>query len=1199
MVAVLVQLYDEFGNSQVSSAQVSVTVALPGASPPSISLNSYAARGTGLTRRYSASLPPAWFATAATEGTLATVSTVLSGQDAQSGNVVVYGTPAWFDGRPVTAGIAGYMSSDEAGTVAASAMRAGDIFYLQLYAHTGGAAMDSFEVKLVVDPTVCELIPQSGAFSASYTGDVQGQMDGSYSTELLKRYHVDGSYFTKYQRLVRLNPLTSTFGNLGWVRLRMVSSGACLSSATITAFYAAGTTAYVSGVAQDDPVALNGNEVILYADVSIGVLGELSTRAPVVNTATLSGVSVGVNVHALHFRSPDQMLSSNLQVVYLGGDVADGDTNATVSLSSFSHAIAFTVIRPAVPTLRVDDAVLQALPATCGGYQHTRLWAVSNGADISRLVVFGVTDGGVASVERPSQGHPTVSGIAAGTALIYVKDVAFASVAVTVSDAVIGVVALRAGVVTGVTWAPVASIAGPFLPIAMHEFTSETSVGWLYVHASFNDGTAAPVVTDVTATAPSPMNASITVSFEASGPPVVSVRSGANSQVGVLTVSTCAGDASAVVNLTLPPPVSVIIRADRYNLVPDSNVAREFSGRHSEVSLQTSVRFADGATRDMQTDSRVVFAISDRCGSFSNSGHNKLLIISPSCRQVLVTVSVTVTIGGVSVSASQDFSVEWLTGIELQLFHKDESTAFTTSELRRRYACSSSITPYHPSFHSLRVRTRGTLSSGAIDWIGEGITYTVNGASLSGSGMTRTLSVTDAGIILLDVVASPNPDGLSASTSFTAISEPDAYTFEWSLGLTASTVSRAYLEEHPTTTRLLYATGYLEIMSDDEKRALVTFGSTDSATVVVSERGALQPLRSAISTVNVSAVMCDGQNATVSVHVNLRPGAPFDYDLGSTLGAPISYTTGDSQLCVPIQLYTQSVVSIFQFVLRFDANILECSASSCGTWTAGSAWGVFADSVAYAPDAGQVDFLTTGSVAALGQRGLLDIGTLCLNVIGSGMLRLQVQMQAHNDATGSWSCSGGGHLYEDGSRCMSRTPEVAISVSCTAGCASRRLVAPSSSGRSLQSALAARLRPFNIDTANTQQMNLADCLYLGDKAAEYANFAGATQAFIDSLGSAELAISYNPTLDYYVGTSTPLIDPKDAVYCILYVAKRFRFVYDATIACTPSAAVLSLEVAGGKVGDDDQAEFFVPSPSASTSVSASVAVDCGEGPSIL
>ena len=42
-------------------------------------------------------------------------------------------------------------------------MRADARFYVQLYAHTGGKALSSFEVKLVHDASVCVPVPASGA----------------------------------------------------------------------------------------------------------------------------------------------------------------------------------------------------------------------------------------------------------------------------------------------------------------------------------------------------------------------------------------------------------------------------------------------------------------------------------------------------------------------------------------------------------------------------------------------------------------------------------------------------------------------------------------------------------------------------------------------------------------------------------------------------------------------------------------------------------------------------------------------------------------------------------------------------------------------------------------------------------------------------------------------------------------------------
>ena len=84
----------------------------------------------------------------------------------------------------------------------------------------------------------------------------------------------------------------------------------------------------------------------------------------------------------------------------------------------------------------------------------------------------------------------------------------------------------------------------------------------------------------------------------------------------------------------------------------------------------------------------------------------------------------------------------------------------------------------------------------------------------------------------------------------------------------------------------------------------------------------------------------------------------------------------------------------------------------------------------------------------------------------------------------------------------------------------------------------------------------------------------------------EVALRYNPTLDYWLGTATPRVDPKDAVYCVNYVVKRWRFVFNASVTCERELPAVALEVAGGKVGSQDQAESYVDSPAMGTPASS-------------
>ena len=157
-LAVLVQCYDEFGHSDVPSARLSISASLTDATTQSLS--SYAMRGpsgASYTRRYHTTIPSSWFSAASESGAVASISTSLSGGGTHTASLVVYGTPSWFSERLSSAGIAAYMTSNTAGTTPAQTMRVGSTFYLQLYAHTGGEDMSSFEVKIVEDNSVCQV----------------------------------------------------------------------------------------------------------------------------------------------------------------------------------------------------------------------------------------------------------------------------------------------------------------------------------------------------------------------------------------------------------------------------------------------------------------------------------------------------------------------------------------------------------------------------------------------------------------------------------------------------------------------------------------------------------------------------------------------------------------------------------------------------------------------------------------------------------------------------------------------------------------------------------------------------------------------------------------------------------------------------------------------------------------------------------
>ena len=317
---------------------------------------------------------------------------------------------------------------------------------------------------------------------------------------------------------------------------------------------------------------------------------------------------------------------------------------------------------------------------------------------------------------------------------------------------------------------------------------------------------------------------------------------------------------------------SVDLTADRYTLVPESNTAATMGNRRSYADITATVSFADGKTSAMQTDARLSFSSPGGCGSFSQSGGYMRLTIATDCRNSTINVIAVATIGGVTMTASRAFSVEWLAALDLELYYQDGRTSYVSTELRYRYSCSLPA----PTFHTLKAKTFGILSSGARLRVNQGVTYISVGGSISSSGGTRTLAVSAAGLVNVTVSPTSNPDGLSATRALSAVAAPDTYTFGWTLGLTANTIKSTYLGFHSTTPTLSMAVDVLRPSALPTVR-LISFSSSDTTTIAVTGTGQLQALQNSEgqTATQVSAQFCDGSIVgPVDVYANskaLRP----------------------------------------------------------------------------------------------------------------------------------------------------------------------------------------------------------------------------------------------------------------------------------------------------------------------------------------
>ena len=155
---------------------------------------------------------------------------------------------------------------------------------------------------------------------------------------LLKRVQNpdDGSsYFIKYSRLQKLTPLQATHGHLGYLEMRLLGSGTCLTSAAVgTAFYFDGGTAFIAGVSAGAPIDVYGNAPQVQLDAPVGVLAQMEDAAPVVNTGYLTGTDVSVSVLALRYTSPSAFSGHDASTVSIDAKAARGIAAHVATLQS-------------------------------------------------------------------------------------------------------------------------------------------------------------------------------------------------------------------------------------------------------------------------------------------------------------------------------------------------------------------------------------------------------------------------------------------------------------------------------------------------------------------------------------------------------------------------------------------------------------------------------------------------------------------------------------------------------------------------------------------------------------------------------------------------------------------------------------------------------------------------------------------------
>ena len=402
----------------------------------------------------------------------------------------------------------------------------------------------------------------------------------------------------------------------------------------------------------------SAGEVVVEEQVDLGLFAYPPDGLAVLsNTAPVTGgtVSVGaVSVKRVTSRPAGSSFSSagvscstaDTSVLTLSGctlslaSTATGGGAASVSASSggLEVTVPLVVWYPSSLSLVVDDTELGQLSScTSGGskYQRTRLRLLSGALELTPLLQASdvACTSGLLEVHGASAGRLEVEGLAAGSASCALAADSLVQVSLTVSDTAVGISALHARAITGVSLLPLpalGTVVSTFYANVSFTQTMEVegSTTAVYAYVATDDGQVVPVPHD-----------ELSVTTLTDG---LEVSSGGGSTpwsatITSLAIRECGGLVSVqwlgcdgelattepIITMQLPEPVGVRITSSTPQLAPAGDAAT-LSGISwsSSKSLTIKVDFEDPFTgvqteRDFSNDPRMHLVADTGCVSLS------------------------------------------------------------------------------------------------------------------------------------------------------------------------------------------------------------------------------------------------------------------------------------------------------------------------------------------------------------------------------------------------------------------------------------------------------------------------------------------------------------------------------------------------------------------------------------------------------
>ena len=1056
VVLVAYQLRDIAGSSRVSSHRITVSMAVERVGGGDIFSTQCDTAGLSQANQWYlgycriAFLPSSWFASVGTA--FVTVSLWHAGTriatHQPSGTLSLHAPPSWY------AAVGGGSSAPTFATLPISPVYAGEEFNLDVYADTSGYALSTFWVWVTLDLIMVQYrsFSQSSLYQTvtldygglqnevhrfKAVGLQGGTTDAMVTSAALKLLTIqlqlqpaavvgvnDGIVSIFVRQFI--NPGSNAFvenahGEIFDDRAGPHESGRM----TIKSVASRGLFLYTATAQMFNFAVLDG-QTVTHALTVICTSDRDTANVDLIDVTTASACQA-VEEHGGRF-SVDAC-TVQLSATHSGG-VSSAVIEATYtngldqgSADILTASMTIGVVYPEGLSLTVQDSMLNLIHDANGDtvsvcadspqlhYQWTTVSATTNGLDATPLVTFRTNNSLVASIPVARLLSNKVIGHAPGSVSVQLtgRPLTFASVSLTVSDTPVSADGLISRVITSVDWVSIPTVASNTFAasaIVRQELTAEGSTGSIFVRVFWNDGTSEDVPYDFAAgtnelnvTSLSPLNLAVGAT---SALWTATVPVGAVAGCGEMLETTwticghSVATARSLVHVNLPNAVAIHISASHSRLAsPSDDATATGIDVQSTALITVHVEFDDGSARDMTRDDRTIYHLYDSaCAGIVKLDTAIALNVHAGVVQCSsVTLGAFISVYGLTQNIT--FPIVRLTRLEVSLTGFPDSTFNAGISVTQLGLIDCLTDTYHHATaralaylsddtsrtYIVSDRTTFFSSSPTVVGVAGRQMRPLSGGSVIISGrFGSTSSTTNASLEVLDSVISP-VTSVTLSTSLT----------------TSQTLLLQRLQKQSTVVDVVFSNGLQisDILAADwlNVESLLEFAAPGpQSAVTIDSLGEVTQHGNWHERVSVTASLkCDSTRfGYLDIAANLHP-AEGDVDFGQLTG--IQFQQVGSQLAVAVRIQTPNGHRLinFQVSATFDTAYLSSStdpsAGGTSTYLEG-AWSGVESTLNDPPSM----FQLVGSNVQSTLSGLVSVGTVMLNVVGSGVSLISGQI---------------------------------------------------------------------------------------------------------------------------------------------------------------------------------------------------------------